>query len=210
MPTLSRSGSLDRMAKFHYHRPRTHGLLMLNYPDLTAILQGLKPPLSDAVVTSRLAPCLLRTWLEGYSRVTHEYNVVETKDAGFSFLFDVAAERLIAVWGLSKGKDASPRAIIAMRMRGHPLTNTVGGKRYHRGHAVPHTLGGRTDINLVPQLGLINSGPFQELERLAVATPGSLYFSYWWYPDARTRRPSGVEQGCLIAGSAPRIENFRN
>jgi len=183
---------------------------MLNYRNLTAILQGLRPPLSDVVAASRLAPCLVEIWLNDYSRVASEYDVVETKDEGFSYLFDISAERLIAAWGVSKGKDASPRAIIATRMKGHPLTNIIGGKRYHRGHAVPHTMGGRTDINLVPQLGLINSGPFQELERLAVVTPGSLYFTYWSYPDSRTQRPSGVEQGCLIAGSIPKIVNFRN
>jgi hypothetical protein len=71
-------------------------------------------------------------------------------------------------------------------------------------------MGGRTDINLVPQLGLVNSGPFQELERLAVAMRGSLYFTYWSYPDSHTQRPSGVEQGCLIAGAVPKIVNFRN
>ena len=180
------------------------------YTNLAAILQGLRSPLTEAVVTSRLAPCLVETWLNDYGRVTGEYDVVETKDQGFFYLFDISAERLIAAWGLSKGKDVSPRAIIAARMRGHPLTTTVGGKRYHRGHAVPHIMGGRTDINLVPQLGLINSGAFQELERLAVATPGSLYFTYWSYPDSRGQRPSGVEQGCLIAGSSPRIVNFRN
>jgi hypothetical protein len=183
---------------------------MLNYPNLAAILQALRPPLTDAVVTSRLVPCLVETWLNAYGRVVDAYDVVETKDQGFSYLFDIAAERLIAAWGLSKGKDVSPRAIIASRMKGHPLTNTVSGKRYHRGHAVPHTLGGRTDINLVPQLGVINSGPFQEIERLAVATPGSLYFTYWSYPGSRTQRPSGVEQGCLIAGCAPKIVAFQN
>jgi hypothetical protein len=183
---------------------------MLNYPNLAAIVQGLKPPLNDAVVTSRLAPCLVQSWLNDYGRVNDTYDVVETKDQGFSYLFDIATERLIAAWGLSKGKDTSPRAIIATRMKGHPLTNTVGGKRYHRGHALPHTMGGRADINLVPQLGLINTGPFQELERLAVATPGSLYFIYWSYPNSRTQRPSGVEQGCLVAGSIPKIVNFRN
>ena len=183
---------------------------MLNYPQLAAILGGLKPPLSDAVVAARLAPCLVETWLNDYARVFKDYDVVETKDAGFSYLFDLSAQRLIAAWGLSKGKDQSPRSIIATRMKGHPLTNTVGGRRYHRGHAVPHTLGGRTDINLVPQLGVVNSGPFQELERLAAATPGSLYFSYWSYSDPLTQRPSGVEQGCLIAGSAPKIVDFRN
>lgn len=161
-------------------------------------------------MVSRLAPYLVQAWLSDYGRVTPEYDAVETKDAGFSYLFDIAAQRLIAAWGLSTGKDASPRAIIATRMKGHPLTNIVGGKRYHRGHAIPHTMGGRTDINLVPQLGAINSGVFQELERLAVSMPGSLYFSYWSYPDRRAQRPSGVEQGCLIAGSSPKIVNFGN
>ncbi|WP_426425280.1 hypothetical protein [Bradyrhizobium genosp. A] len=183
---------------------------MPNYSNLSAILQGLRPPLTEAVVVSQLAPRLVQAWLNDYGRITPEYDAVETKDAGFSYLFDIVTERLIAAWGLSKGKDASPRAIIASRMKGHPLTNTVGGKRYHRGHAIPHTMGGRTDINLVPQLGAINSGVFQELERLAVSTPGSLYFSYWSYPDRRVQRPSGVEQGCLIAGSTPRIVNFGN
>ena len=183
---------------------------MRYYAGLTAILQGLRPPLTEAIVTARLAPCLVEAWLNDYARVTGRYDVVEARDEGFSYLFDITAERLIAAWGLSKGKDKSPRSIIATRMKGHPLTNTVGGKRYHRGHVIPHTMGGRTDINLVPQLGAINSGPFQELERLAVATPGSLYFTYWTYPDSHTQRPSGVEQGCLIAGSTPRIIDFRN
>jgi hypothetical protein len=183
---------------------------MQKYAKLTAILEGLRSPLTEAVMNSRLAPSLVEIWLNDYGRVTREYDVVETRSEGFYYLFDISAERLIAAWGLSKGKDRSPRAIIATRMKGHPLTNTVGGKRYHRGHAVPHTMGGRTDINLVPQLGLINSGPFQDLERLAVATPGSLYFTYWCYPVSRTQRPSGVEQGCLIAGSIPKIIEFRN
>jgi hypothetical protein len=183
---------------------------MLIYVDLTSTLKNLQPPLTEAVVTSTLAPCLVKAWLDDYGRVVSDYDVVETKDEGFSYLFDISAQRLIAAWGLSKGKDMSPRSIISTRMKGHPLTNTVGGKRYHRGHTIPHTLGGRTDINLVPQLGVINSGPFQELERLAVATPGSLYFTYWSYRDTCTQRPSGVEQGCLVAGSDPKIVNFQN
>jgi hypothetical protein len=183
---------------------------MRNYATVTAILKGLRPPLTEAVALSSLGPCLVETWLNDYGHATGHYDAVETRDHGFSYLFDISAKRLIAAWGLSKGKDESPRAIIATRMKGHPLSNSVGGKRYHRGHAVPHTMGGRTDINLVPQLGVINSGPFQELERLAVATPGSLYFTYWFYPDYRTQRPSEVEQGHLIAGSSPRIVSFRN
>jgi hypothetical protein len=185
-------------------------MAMLNYPGLAEDLKRLRPPLTETDL-SPLANGLVRVWMNDYGQRTPRYDVVETTDAGFSYLFDIAGERLLAAWGLSKGKDSSPRSVIASRMKGHPLTNLVGGKRYHRGHAVPHTLGGRTDINLVPQLGLINSGPFQELERLAVLNPGSLYFTYWrYYPNATSQRPSGVEQGCLIAGQPPRIESFGN
>jgi len=184
--------------------------MMLTYPHLAPMLRGMTPPLNEGVVTSMLAPCLVDAWLNDYARFDTNYDIVETRVDGFFYLFDIAAERLIAAWGLSKGKDTSPRAIIARRMKGHPLTNIVGGKRYHRGHAIPHTMGGRTDINLVPQLGLINSGRFQKLEQLAVATPGSLYLSYWRYPDTRSQRPSSVEQGCLIAGSDPNIDDLQN
>ncbi|HEX4768984.1 MAG TPA: hypothetical protein VH414_22185 [Lichenihabitans sp.] len=75
---------------------------MRNYATLTAILQGLRPPLTEAIVTSRLAPSLVETWLNDYGRVTGEYDVVETQDEGFFYLFDVSAGRLIAAWGLSK------------------------------------------------------------------------------------------------------------
>ena len=73
---------------------------------------------------------------------------------------------------------------------------------YHRGHAIPHTLGGPTDINLVPQLGRINVGQFRTLEKRAVATPGSLYFTYWSYARTRaagrssaSQTPVAVDQG---------------
>jgi hypothetical protein len=180
------------------------------YPNLLGILQASRAPLTDFDVASKIAPYLIAIWLDDYGRSTQNYDVVETKDGGFSYLFDILSGRLIAAWGLSKGKDTSPRSIIATRMKGHPLTNTVNGKRYHRGHAIPHTMGGRTDINLVPQLGAINSGPFQERERKAVATTGSLYFTYWSYPDAENQRPAAVQQGFLEAGIAPDIFNFTN
>ena len=185
-----------------------------DYPTLAVDLKVRRGPLTEAEVASVFAPRFVDVWLADYGRNTPDYDAVETRDAGFThvffYLFDIAAGRLIAAWGLSKGKNVSPRSVIASRMKVHPLTNTVNGKRYHRGHAIPHTLGGSTDINLVPQLGAINSGPFQRLEQLAVNTPGSLYFSYWRYPDATDQRPCGVEQGCLIAGRNPEIESFGN
>ena len=89
---------------------------MLKYSSLTATLKGLRPPLTEPVVSSVLAPRLVDIWLNDYGRVTGDYEVVETKNEGFSYLFDISAERLIAAWGLSRGKDLSPRTIIATRM----------------------------------------------------------------------------------------------
>ena len=138
--------------------------------------------------------------------------IVETTDAGFSYLFDLTDERLLAAWGISGGRHGGARD--ASRMRGHPLS---AGSSYHRGHAIPHTLGGPTDINLVAQLGRINIGPFRPLEKKAVATPGSLYFTYWIYTNAAPARdghpgqtPSGVDQGLLVAGDEPLITHHGN
>jgi hypothetical protein len=199
-----------KLAQVEARDPKPKERIVPKYPGLFGIMQCLPSPLTDFAVTSQIGPYLIAVWLEDYGRVALNYDVVETKDGGFSYLFDILAERLIAAWGLSKGKDISSRSIIATRMKGHPLANIVGGRRYHRGHAIPHTMGGRTDINLVPQLGAINSGQFQEFERKAVAIPGSLYFTYWSYPRARTQRPSAVQQGFLVGGSSPSIVEFQN
>ena len=72
--------------------------------------------------------------------------IVETSSSNFSYLFDVGAQRLIAAYGVSNGKHTGKRD--SVRMRGSPLG---GPKGYHRGHAIPHTLGGPLDINLVPR-----------------------------------------------------------
>jgi hypothetical protein len=92
-------------------------------------------------------------------------------------------------------------------MAGHPLSR---GPRYHRGHAIPHTLGGGTDINLVAQLGAVNIGPFRPLERRAVATPGSLYFTYWIYGGGGAQTPIAVEQGLLVAGQRADVRRHAN
>jgi hypothetical protein len=151
-------------------------------------------------------------WLDDYARVSSTIDVVQTTTSGFSYLFDIMAQRLIAAWGISHGRHSESRD--KHRMQGHPKG---AGPLYHRGHAIPHTLGGATDINLVPQLGKINIGPFRPLEKQAVATPGSLYFTYWTYfGAARTRdgyqgqTPTGVDQGLLVVGQSPRIERLVN
>jgi len=160
---------------------------------------------------SFVIPFLSQVWLNDYTRYHRHSDIVETTTAGFSYLFDIARERLIAAWGVSAGKNTEKRD--SGRMAGHPLSN---GPLYHRGHAIAHTLGGQTDINLVPQLGKINIGPFRRLEKKAVATPGSLYFTYWIYSSSPrpemlfSQTPVAVDQGLLIAGMPPDITYHRN
>ena len=132
-------------------------------------------------------------------------DMVEVSEKDFRYLFDIAQSRLIAAWGFSVGRSDAPRD--KARMAGHP-----GGPepKYHRGHAIPHRMGGGTDINLVPQLGALNIGPFRALEKSAIATPGALYFTYWIYRGARTQTPASVEQGLLCPGQDAVITSFRN
>ena len=148
---------------------------------------------------------LIHLWLDDYASLHPATDIVETSAANCSYLFDLGAQRLVAAWAVSSGRYSGARD--ANRMKGHPLS---APGRYHRGHAIPHTLGGPTDINLVPQLAKINVGPFRPLERKAVATPGSLYFTYWEYPDNATQTPSGVDQGLFILGRTPDITHHGN
>ena len=145
---------------------------MAHYPELQTFSNRVSNGLADGAWTN-VVGYLMDVWIDDYAWRCRSHEIVETSASGFSYLFDVASGRLLAAYGVSHGRHAGKRD--ASRMAGHPLSD---GKLYHRGHAIPHTLGGPTDINLVPQLGSINVGPFRRLEKLAVATPGSFYFTY--------------------------------
>jgi hypothetical protein len=56
----------------------------------------------------------------------------------------------------------------------------------------------------------VNIGPFRPLERKAVATPGSLYFTYWKYRGNSSQTPTGVDQGLFIAGGAADVKRHGN
>ena len=103
-------------------------------------------------------------------------------------------------------------------MRGAPRT---GGDPSHRGHAIARSLGGGTDLNLVPQLGRVNVGEFRTLERRAVASPGALYFTRWLYGDGMvvahrstervpTQIPDAVQQGLLVPGIGVFVQEHGN
>jgi hypothetical protein len=179
--------------------------LMATYPRLAQLMASATAADSGTLFASQVVPYLVDVWLSDYERGAEASDIVETAVDNFSYLLDIAAERLIAAWGVSKGRHAGPRD--ATRMAGHPLG---AGPHYHRGHAIPHTVGGPTDINLVPQRGSVNVGPFRVLERRAVAIPGSLYFTYWAYTPRSGQRPATVDQGLLVPGQPPDIRTHAN
>jgi hypothetical protein len=187
---------------------------------LSAILGRMTERTSADIFATEVVPYLVDVWLEEYDRSTPSSNIVETSTHNpdsvarnadgtptrqFSYLFDIENERLIAAWGISHGREAADRD--HSRMAGHPLSD---GHHYHRGHAIPHRLGGPTDINLVPQLGSVNVGAFRHLENEAVATPGALYFTYWVYGLPSSQRPESVDQGLLRPRSRPDIRRHTN
>jgi hypothetical protein len=176
---------------------------MLSYPELNHrwIHATSKKDIKD------IEDYLIGIWLDEYYRIVDSAHtdVVETRNTDFSYLFDIFQERLIAAWGISKGKSDELRD--KSRMRGYPLS---AGNKYHRGHAIPHSLGGGTDINLVAQIASINTGAFRVLEIKAVNTPGALYFTYWEYQNLNTQIPTGVQQGLLSPGQNADLRWFAN
>lgn len=176
-----------------------------NYRGIDRILNQMTPFNSDKIFEKKVVPTLIDIWIAHYQVSAGGSDIVETRLDNFSYLFDVANSRLIAAWGISQGKHTDPRD--KNRMKGHPLSD---GENFHRGHAIPHSLGGTTDINLVPQLGSVNIGPFRALEKQAVATPGSLYFTYWIYERPTDQKPRSVEQGLLIPGRNADIRKHSN
>jgi hypothetical protein len=185
---------------------------MPEYPKLKELMYSVDSSFPEEEYIGKIVPYLVGIWINDYTINNRIADIIETRVSEFSYLFDVAAERLIAAWGVSRRRNAEARP--KDRMKGHPLS---AGPLYHRGHAIPHTLGGPTDINLVPQLGKINIGPFRPLEKKAVATPGSFYFTYWKYRGSFATRggrpgqtPTGVDQGLLVLGKDPEITRHGN
>src|SRR5947208_8685347 len=112
--------------------------LMAQYPRLAALVLAVDPHSPAEGFTRNVIPYLVEVWVDDYGRASQrKTEIVETRASEFSYLFDIASERLIAAWGISKGRHAGARD--ASRMAGHPLS---AGPHYHRGHAIPHTLGG--------------------------------------------------------------------
>ena len=175
------------------------------YPLLPNML-GSKSPVAAFPFADQVVPYLIETWLNHYDQACSDGDIVHVSLNRLSYLFDIGPDRLIAAWGISEGRFPGNRD--KSRMQGYPVTNRPV---YHAGHAIPHRLGGGTDINLTAQLGKVNIGPFRDLENRAVRTPGSLYFTYWMYSmEPAVQLAQRVQQGLLIPGSPPEFKEFRN
>lgn len=182
---------------------------MAAYTQLASYMPGSGADGSNKAIWRNAEAYLTSVWLDDYRFAKADVN--EVRSGNFSYLFDIEAERLIAAWGISAGRHSGERD--KARIAGHPQS---AGPLYHRGHAIPHTLGGSLDINLVPQLGKVNIGAFRRLESEAVAIPGALYFTYWRYRPGLTEEgfpsqvPVGVDQGLLVPGRSPTIVTHAN
>lgn len=155
-----------------------------------------------ALVRQELPRQLEELWIRAYSAASPQARIVAVVLDAFTYLFDEAAERNVAVYGIMGGKNLLPRD--HARMAGFPKAE---GKEYHRGHMIPHSGHGGTDINLFIQKGSVNTGPFRELEKLAIAHPGSLYFVRLLYaPTSRSQRPVSVEQGLFLNTVPAKLE----
>jgi hypothetical protein len=175
------------------------------YPKLLTML-GRSAANWGSSLNGKVIPYLVERWLSHYDLASSGGEIVEVPAGKDSYLFDIGPDRLIAAWAISQGRFAGERD--HSRMKGFPVA--CRGV-YHAGHAIPHRLGGGTDINLVAQLGKVNTGSFRTLENKAVKTPGALYFTYWIYGSGPgSQRPARVQQGLLICGHRPEITVFTN
>jgi hypothetical protein len=103
----------------------------------------------------------LDTLCHAYMERQPDANLFEITQSHVIFVWDMQAERVVLVFGLSAAphgrRDAS-------RMRGfpdpNPSTQRVGanGALADRGHFVAHTAGGSLDMNLFPQRRDLNRG----------------------------------------------------
>jgi hypothetical protein len=171
-------------------------------PDYAALKrefdQGL---ISDENLASRLSD----GWTASYRHRTAVAELVEIDQGELTYLFDLAGQRLIGAYGRAVlNADRRPGA----RMRGFPLP--ASRNDLVRGHLVAHSLGGGTDINLIPQSAALNiGGPWRRLERLAHANPGCFLAIEATYEDDTTQTPAQLTY-LVATNGVLTYERFRN
>jgi hypothetical protein len=130
----------------------------------------------------RLAQALSDAWAADYRAHTDgRAELVEVDLGTLTYLFDIAQQRLVGAYGTSAPTRAPrPNA----RIRGHPASNRPDRAQVDRGHVAAHSIGGGVDINLVPQLHVLNiSGEWRALERYLHANRDTFFAVQLEYDD---------------------------
>jgi hypothetical protein len=182
----------------------------VNYAGVMATLKG--KPLPQVV--EGLVDALPQLWCDAYEAMPGSgSDIVAVDQGGFTYLFDLVAERVVVAYGLSA---PNPAKRDSSRMQGFlgKISDRFKG-RGDKGHIMSHRQGGGMDINLFPQRADVNRGRsaagkiYRELERCCSTNPGSLCFSRLIYttPDWV---PDEIEYGVLYNPQQFRIERFTN
>jgi DNA/RNA non-specific endonuclease len=137
--------------------------------------------IADGGDPARLASALSDAGAADYRAHTDHVELVEVDLGTLTYLFDIAQQRLVGVYGTSAPTSA-PRS--HARIKGHPSPNRPGGAQIDRGHVAAHSIGGGADINLVPQLHTLNiSGEWRAFERHLQTNPGTFFAVQIEYDD---------------------------
>jgi hypothetical protein len=173
----------------------------------------------------RPVPIALSDWEErldalccAYVEQYPEAQMFDITQSNVIFAWDIAAERVVLVYGLSatpaNSRDAS-------RMRGFPDPNpslqTVDatGTEADRGHFVAHTAGGAMDMNLFPQRRDLNRGwssqgkQYRAMERYLADHPSTFFYNRPIYSD-ETWVPAELELAILRPEEGWWIGRFSN
>jgi hypothetical protein len=161
-----------------------------------------------------LPAATVRGWEDAYLRRTAgNREIVHVSLDGFTYSYDStlseegAANRLVAVWGRS-GPALWPRD--ENRMRRFPSPAGKSEEPMDRGHGAARSIGGREDINLIPQLRSLNQGrEWRALERYLEKHLGTPFFVRPIYADT-SDFPVAIEYGIMKHDGTWRVVRFSN
>jgi hypothetical protein len=177
----------------------------INEQDYRRIVNRLNGPGFLQKLPDELVRLWSRDYIAEYGSTEMTLVTVPSGGSSFTYLFDLNRERNIVSFGFPLYiKHTRDKALMATRPTG------ADSGSYDKGHLLAHSLGGGTDINLVPQLSKLNRGAFRELERLLTKLSKeetrSFYFVRTLYPQSATIAsktnwlPGSIEQ-CVIEPS---------
>ena len=175
-----------------------------------------------------LAEELPNVWLNAYVAIMpHEHNVQRIEVDGFEYLWDLSSnlvsqdivpaseavgDRLVSAHGLSRQNVADRND---SRLKGRTLgpisvMDSSSCSTFDRGHAIGHALGGRLDLNILPQTRSVNrGGNWRRMERFCQLNPGTYFFCRPLYVGL-SAHPAEIEFGILRSDGSLWVESFKN